>query len=676
MARTTMPRARDIKTAGQPIRLRRTDWLGLAALLAAGCLILALSWFKLGSLDTGYHLAYGRHFLDSGQVVGRLADPSLYPETAVPFVNANWGSQVIMAGAEWAAGAQGLIALRIFLIAIIHTCIAIILRRQGLGWHWVAWAWLLTGITAYERFSMRPELFGYAMMLVMLVLLVRGLRSWRTVVALVALQLAWVNLHSYFLIGIFLTAACLLGESIVSLLVRFAVMPRSQTGRRTRLLALVLALQAGACLVNPRCYRGATFPLTTLGFLHGEDVMGGAAGDASSSAWSHISEFQSPFSFFGQDINARTIHAYCTLLAIAAIGLIALLLSGQFGPALVLVMFFAMSTQMRRNIAPFAFVATPLALGAIAAAFPWSALDRTLRRVVRSVLLAGTIGLAGWWIVGIASGRFYYVERRITRQFGSGYSERTFQRDAVRWLAAQADLQPRLFVDYFSSSNTLPWLPAKFRLFVNTNTFAYQDDTLQAAFKLGLGQTDHRGFFQQYGINVVLLHCGPDTQMLVGNMVADDGEWAVVYFDRHSVIFVRRIMPHVPVIRANRLSEEDLNPEEWIAALTGPAASQALALGTMVNVPMSLGWSRPASVLLAEALKLAPDYYQGWHYLGVCHGNLANQAARQRRFSEAKQQYLAAIDCFQQVLALQPDHPPAAAYLHNTKVALQLLPDQ
>ncbi len=65
----------------------RTDWLGIAACVAVGCFILAVSWFKLSSLDTGYHLAYGNHFLETGKIVE--VDPYLYPETAVPFINAN-----------------------------------------------------------------------------------------------------------------------------------------------------------------------------------------------------------------------------------------------------------------------------------------------------------------------------------------------------------------------------------------------------------------------------------------------------------------------------------------------------------------------------------------------------------------------------------------------------------
>ncbi|MBN2562857.1 MAG: tetratricopeptide repeat protein [Phycisphaerae bacterium] len=672
-------------------------------------LVLALCWFKLGSLDTGYHIAYGRHFLDTGRIVDR--DPFLYPETAVPFVNANWGSQIIMALVERAAGPNGLIALRIALVAIIFACIALVLCRQAVPCGqvasrdpqiepvkpptnqplassifsrqpsiglWLAWTWLLAALAAYERFSMRPELFSYAVMSIMLVPLVRGLRSWRGVLAIALLQLLWVNLHSYFLVGIFLTAACLAGE-LISWLWRRRQSARAdgsgQSARKkpaARLLAIALAVQAGVCLINPWHYRGAAFPLATLQFLRGEDVMGGAAGDASRSAWSEISEFQSPFSFHGQIINARTIHAYYVLLGVVAVGLIALLARGQVGPALVVLLLFAMSTQMRRNVAQFAFAAAPLSVGAIAAAVPWSALHRTLRRFFKPVLIAATVGLACWWIYGIADGRFYYVERRLTRELGTGYSDRTFQRAAAEWLAAHPNLKPRLFVDYFSSSNTLPWLPARFKLFVDTNTFAYEDQTLQAAFKLGLGETDHNRFFEQYNVNVVLMHCGPDTQMLVRRM-ADDDEWALVYFDRHSVIFVRRIPQHLGVIPVHRLSGQDLNTDEWISGLSGPRCYKALALGTWVNVPMSLGWSEPAVVLLEAALDLAPDYHEAWHYLGVCHGNLGNAAARAKQYDEAERHWTRSLECFREALDLTPDHADALRYLEATKQRLRLL---
>ena len=54
---------------------------------------------------------------------------------------------------------------------------------------------------------MRPELFSYAILSVLIALLMRGIRFPRDVVLAGVLQLAWVNLHSYFLVGILVTAA-------------------------------------------------------------------------------------------------------------------------------------------------------------------------------------------------------------------------------------------------------------------------------------------------------------------------------------------------------------------------------------------------------------------------------------------------------------------------------------
>ncbi len=669
--------------AASPLPPRRADRLGIAACVVVACLILSLSWFKLGSLDTGYHIAYGGHFLDTGNIVD--IDPFLYPETAKSFVNANWGSQVVMALAERIAGAAGLIALRTVLIAIIFACIAAALRltirapnsqssivnRQSSIVPWLAWTWLLAGMVGYERFSMRPELFSYAAMTVMLLLLMRGLHSWRSIAALGVLQLFWVNLHSYFLVGVLMTGAWLVGSALSPRRSTSRARTSARPGRGLRLVAIALAVQAAVCFVNPWHYRGAIFPVITLQFLHGEDVMGGAAGDASRSAWSEISEFQSPFSFAGEMICGRTIDAYYVLLAVFVIGLIALLARRRFGPALIVLLLLLMSLKMRRNIAQFAFVAAPLCLGAIAAAVPWSAFDTRLRRFARPVAAGIAIALASWWIVGICDGRFYYSERRVTREVGTGYSERTFQRGAAEWLAAHPSVQPRLFVDYFSSSNTLQWLPDRFKLYVVTNTFAYEDDTLNTAFKLGLGQTDHNKFFGDHNVRAVLLHCGPDTQMLVRGMVADETMWSLVYFDKHSVLFLRQIDAHNQVILNNQVAAGDLDPREWSASLTGADRARALAMNTAASVPLCLGWYEPARTLLGETVRLAPDYHEAWTNLGLCHGMLANAAIRAQDRETILSELKAAVRCFKTALRIEPDFETAKANLRRAQSQLR-----
>ncbi len=245
-----------------------------------------------------------------------------------------------------------------------------------------------------------------------------------------------------------------------------------------------------------------------------------------------------------------------------------------------------------------------------------------------------------------------------------------FPRDAVEWLAGQEELQGELFVDYFTSSNALLWLPERFKLFVDTNTFAYEDVTLRKAFDVGLGEIPHDAFFREYGVNTVLLHAGPDTQMLIHNMASDDGDWSLVYFDGAAVVFARRaVQAHAPVILANQMSEASLDAKAWVDSMSGPAYGRALRLGTAVNVPISLGWWKPAATLMEEAIRLAPDYHEAWNNLGLCHAQMGNGAMRRRAVDEGVQHFNKAAECFERALALDPGNRIAEANLERLRAA-------
>ncbi len=639
----------------------RRDLPGAIACLAAAAFVLALSWHKIESLDTGYHLAYGNHFLDHGQIVDR--DPFLLPQNAVTFVNANWCSQIIIAIAHRAAGPSGLIALRTALTLITFAAIALVLRHSTRSLLWLAATWLLAGVAGYERFSLRPELFSYAIMLSMLALLAHPAHTRRRAVAIVALQLLWVNLHSYFLVGLFITGAFVAADLITS----FTGPRNAEKTTTLRMRLWTFAAQLIACLVNPWGWRGAIFPIETLSYLRRTNAMAGGPTDAAAGAWSLISEFHSPFRYVGELINARTMHAYYVLLAVAAIGLIACLIRRRFAPMLLLILFAAMSFQMRRNIAQFALAGAPLALGAIAALRTW----KPNRLRLLPFLILTTISIRS--NDGLVNGRFYYTERRITRQFGTGYSSRTFTTDAVKWLAAHQDLQPNLFVDYFSSSNTLPWLPDRFKLFVDTNTFAYKEETLAAAFDLGLAKRPHADIFDREQINIALLHVGPDTQPLVMRLAADYTNWALVYFDPQAVIFARRIPAHIELIKTNHPTAADLDPKKWIAAYDEPAYTKALSLGTAVNIPLALGYHAAAAELMREATRLAPDYHDAWYFLAISEANLGNAAARESKFADASTHFGKASDAAHRAKELAPSNTQYQKLWSDIKAVLSTM---
>ena len=674
---TNRPHASDAAPLAAPTSPR--DTLAYAACIAAGVLVLSLTWFKLSSLDLGYHIAYGRHFLDTGRIVGFEHDPFLLSETAIPFVNANWGSQVVMALAERAGGVAGLTALRTCLVATIFGAMAVMVSTMSGSLLAVAACWMLACLGAYERLSLRPELFSYAVMMVMLAILIRGVRSWKSVAAIALLQVAWVNLHSYFLVGVFLVGAFWL-ESFWRFARRHtsgSANAMAETARDLKRKSLLAALVVATCAVHPWGVRAAVFPLRTLEFLQSKDVMGASAPGDSQSAWGEISEFKSPFEFISaktdpriKRVNYRTIHAYLALLAVAAIAAVPLMRRGAIGPAVFILMLFAMSTQMRRNIAQFALAATPLAVAAIASLRPFAAATGIKRGLARRCLCASVILICAALSAEAVTGRTYFAERRSTREFGYGYLDRTFPRAALDWLAGRSNIQPNLFVDYFTSSNVLPWLPERFKLFVDTNTFAYEDATLRMAFDVGLGRIPHQPLFDRFNINAALLHCGPDTQPLVQALVRDDGDWALVYADPVAVIFVRRISAHVETIINYTVSEDRTDINAWISAAAGPDAARAVTLDNMSAVPISLGWWRSAEAISDAAVRLRPDFEEAWINLGTSRANLANAAARAGRMEEAVGRIRSAIDCFERALVINPDSKLAAENLRRAKASL------
>ena len=123
--------------------------MGLVACCVVGLFVLLVTWTKLGSVDTGYHVAYGRQFLDHGVIVDR--DPFLYPENARRFVNGNWGSQVLMALGERAGGAWGLIGLRTILVVVVFGSVGAMVGRSTGSRHWVAWTWAVVAVVVRCR---------------------------------------------------------------------------------------------------------------------------------------------------------------------------------------------------------------------------------------------------------------------------------------------------------------------------------------------------------------------------------------------------------------------------------------------------------------------------------------------------------------------------------------------
>lgn len=232
-------------------------WIALAGTLAA---MILLAWTPGISFqeDLGRHLLLGRIILEQRAVP--RTNLLTYTHPAFPFVNHHWLSEVLFHLGHRAVGLNGLIVLKMILMAAaLALAFGAVLpddRRPG---EWLSWRWalywlagLLAAVILGFRAHIRPELFSFLCVALYLRLFERLRKSGGTWprAALVGLMLFWANAHIYFMFGLGMAAA-------------FAV-ERGLLERRARGWARegawLAALVAAAC-INPNGPRGLLYPL-------------------------------------------------------------------------------------------------------------------------------------------------------------------------------------------------------------------------------------------------------------------------------------------------------------------------------------------------------------------------------------------------------------------------------
>ncbi|MCY2925700.1 MAG: hypothetical protein NT031_09705, partial [Planctomycetota bacterium] len=482
-----------------------------AILLALGMtatFVAVLSLRPVMSVDVGYHLAYGEQFLRTGQIVDSsefiyTCDPSLAPARRPEpgpgcwydqngeyrFPNANWLSQVIMALTHRLGGMRALSILTAAMVVATMAAAFTAMRRCGVGTLASAGGVVLAALAGYERFNMRPELPGYLVLLIQVAILVPAAGAGRTIsrralVAIVALQILLVNLHSYFLLALAMTGAVLADRLARSLWRRLVVRNgqeadplAGQTGR----LAILLAAQTAACLVNPWTWRLAILPVQTLLYLRRHHVSAAAGGEH---PWANIVEFYPTFTA-GAFSAPIVMGVYVTILALAGAGILAAVWRRRWAWAGILAGAAAVSCSMRRNIS-----VTSAVMACVALASLWHLIAPRLGRKSRPewlgmAMAAGLAVVSMALAVSVVSQRFYAWEGSSYR-FGVGIDRVWTPLAAAEWINAN---QPagRLWTDANVSSNmcyfTRPhrWVPSL------TNTWAYPPATFKESLELVAG---------------------------------------------------------------------------------------------------------------------------------------------------------------------------------------------
>jgi hypothetical protein len=658
----------------------------IAAAIAIGsaltCLFL-LGFRTLVSVDLGYHLAYGEHTIEEGEFVDHNAflytlppqglAPSRRPEPGPAswydehgryrFPNSNWLSQVLMAAVYQWGGITGLCLLAATLTLGTSALLFGVLFRMQVPWPLSALGLLLFGLVSFSRLNLRPELFGYLILSAQFFLLApiacdlqRASRiSLRVLAAIAALQVLFVNLHSYFLLSLAISGAIL-----VDCLVRW----RRETGVRgepqaaaalrkasLRMGMLLVAMTLGSFL-NPWTWRVAALPVQTLLYLRANDI-GGVAG---SHPWSHIGEFR------------ETIHAFfpasaadfgiIALFVLAGAGGLVALLRRQWGLLLVIGGMTAVSLSMRRNIAPAALIIIPVALAALNPLTMAIGSRLALRDRSPTILAVagGIAALSAFFAFSIVTNRFYYEEERPVR-FGIGISR-----------VSLPDV--RVWTD-MASSSTIHFFTRPHRdLPIISNTWAYPPGVMRKVRRLRATRHPVDKLLYEYNADVVVLQYSGSLPLFRALSARPD--WLLVHVEGNHVVFARAAGKQAEVVRRAAANLGMPNATAYIEQQRSIDPSVDASLVHIGRVFVQTGLNDLAIATYSAIVKERPEWVRAWNALGaalVMRGTglrAARDPAHRADFTRAEQ-------CYRRVLELDPDDEGARRQLDKLS---QILADE
>lgn len=452
--------------------------------------------------DPARHLRHGREILETGAII-RVDQFSLLHQ-GQPYVDMEYGTQIMMALIERMFGLAGVVVFASLLIATAHSLVAWFLLRRGVDALLAYGVALFSALIAQVHWLARPHLVTLALIPVLLDWLDRDRpapRWW-----FVLLFLVWANLHAGFLFGLTLMGIYLTGLVIEGLL---DPAERPARWRQAGGLLVTMVLSALVTLINaygPGLHRHAFANLSDP-YLTNQTI-----------------EFMSP--------NFHWLGVKFFLVAIVAvIGGFALLRTPVRWPHLLVIgATIASALLYQRNITLFALTGFPLAilyLNRLWVRLPGGTFRLQLARASRA-------GRTLPWAVGAAVLLFALAGRGgiignvefIPNQF----DRQTFPVDIVR--EARADgLQGRLFNDFrFGGYLQYAWPEQK--VFIDGATDVYGADIMRAH---GTVLALHRGWrdsLAAWEIDMILV---PPREP-IANELARDSTWVVWRCDRVAVL--------------------------------------------------------------------------------------------------------------------------------------------
>ena len=531
----------EARTTTDPIVPERPPWATLAVIAALG---LIAGSFAIANTSIGWHLASG-HWVLNHRAVPR-SDPFSTTAEGAPWIDHEWGFQVMLAAVEHLGGAPLLVLTRAVLVAALAGLLLLLGFRSGLSPPSALVLAVLCLYGARMRFFLRPELA--TLLLVPAVVWIflhrhdRGGRGWP--LAIGALMAAGANLHAGILVVPPLLAGLLAAESLQWLWTRRDPRPFASG-------ALGLAVAAAAPMLNPYGWRLYQVPIEIAHLV----------------GLPHIPnpEWISP--------SFRDVPPLYVAIA-ASLALLALR-ERRLARWTLLVMTSALALRYVRNVGLF-FALLPIAVAPALASLP--ALGRAGASARHAAWRLAAVALAALVVASMAA--------EPGRRPALSFSDRFYPVRALAFIEQQGLAGASLYNDVRFGGFLIRHFYPERRAFLDDRNEIHEP--LLAEIHALLGSSDPRAWqsmLDRYGIEVALLRYNPPF-----TVVRPDGEtigrrgfsalwfpderWELVYWDDTAMVLLDRTKADPALLE--RFAYRIVRPDDAEALVARIAADPAL----------------------------------------------------------------------------------------------------
>ncbi len=465
------------------------------------------------------------------------------------------------------------------------------------------------------RLNLRPENISILFFALYLLIITRGLGT-RWAYLLIPLQVLWVNMHGFFilgplLLGLYLAADYLLRLKPLAKLLKAPPLQRHQL----RSMLVIFPLVVAASLLNPYGHKGALYPL---GIIHQSLI------SSKSFLYLYITELEPVSLLFN---SGYPVFAYYLLLALTSV-LVAVrfLRLHLFYPACWLALA-AGSLAVNRNMAYFSLFSAVVLGMAVFGLIQEYKVKRALYQGAAAVILALVLHIS--WSADIQMLSASYRSAQDNRLKGAllGVNPRFYPVKAADFLAKNA-LPANIFNLFDHGAYLIYRLYPKYKVFIDGRTELYGQELFCESLKMLYGnQESIERLCSEYRINTVLVSDVSASYRDCFKYFLTSSEWALVYLDWDGLIFVRR-----KAMDKKKLASLVMDPAKRRtprANLPGFSGNRAYAEQYLLRGQLlySLGFYDQALSEVAEALRIFPR--QAFAYIIMAKVHLARGLLQQ-----------------------------------------------